>query len=71
MIAFVLEFHGTALHLHKQAPPILQEVMACESGIILVAGNEPAETIKTAGIRKTKAHQEHIFVFPITIHYKR
>jgi len=45
--------------------------MACESGIILAAGNEPAETIKTAGIRKTKAHQEHIFVFPITIHYKR
>jgi len=45
--------------------------MACESGIILVAGNEPAETIKTAGIRKTAGHQEHIFVFALTIHYKR
>jgi hypothetical protein len=39
--------------------------MACESGLIQVAGNEPAQTIKTAGVSVTKsiAHQEPIYIF--------
>jgi hypothetical protein len=39
--------------------------MACESGLIQVAGNKPAHTIKTAAVSvmKTTEHQEPIFIF--------